>query len=193
MQAVECEICEIPPLANGAQRTSQSVSGLALASECGGSDGYPGNSADPALGYAAVLLVRNGGGVALSETPEMCGGEHLLKGRAASVDVAEKMMARTAWRKTTWRQIGPTLVATRRKASRSRGSGEYRPAFPTLGCCSSFSRQLSHSSLFARSQALSSRPGTAQSSEAQRQVALDTVTDVEASGLWPGKVVTEIE
>jgi altronate dehydratase len=89
VRAVEV-ICEIPPLANAAQQTRQSVSGLALASECGGSDGYPGNSADPALGYAAVLLVRNGGAVALSETPEVCGCEYLLKGRAASVDVAEK-------------------------------------------------------------------------------------------------------
>ena len=93
-----CDVIrEMLPLVNSAQRTPQPASGLVLALECGGSDGYSGISANPALGYAADLLVRNGGTVVLSETPEIYGAEHLLTSRAVSVDVAEKMVARIAW------------------------------------------------------------------------------------------------
>ena len=90
-------IREMLPLVNAAQRTPQSAAGLVLALECGGSDGYSGVSANPALGYAADLLVRNGGTVVLSETPEVYGAEHLLTRRAVSVDVAEKLLTRIAW------------------------------------------------------------------------------------------------
>ena len=93
-----CDVIrDMLPLVNAARRTPQSASGLVLALECGGSDGYSGISANPALGYAADLLVRNGGTVVLSETPEVYGAEHLLTSRAVSVDVAEKMLARIAW------------------------------------------------------------------------------------------------
>ena len=93
-----CDVIrEMLPLVNAVQRTPQSASGLVLALECGGSDGYSGISANPALGYAADLLVRNGGTVVLSETPEVYGAEHLLTSRAVSVDVAEKLLARIAW------------------------------------------------------------------------------------------------
>ncbi|HEY1940863.1 MAG TPA: altronate dehydratase family protein [Roseiarcus sp.] len=93
-----CEaIREMLPLVNAAQRTRQSAAGLVLALECGGSDGYSGVSANPALGYAADLLVRNGGTVVLSETPEIYGAEHLLTRRAVSADVAEKLLTRIAW------------------------------------------------------------------------------------------------
>jgi galactarate dehydratase len=86
----------LPPV-NAATRARQPASGLVLALECGGSDGYSGISANPALGYAADLLVRHGGTVVLSETPEIYGAEHLLTSRAVSVDVAEKMVERIAW------------------------------------------------------------------------------------------------
>ncbi len=93
-----CEaIREMLPLVNATQRTRQSAASLVLALECGGSDGYSGISANPALGYAADLLVRNGGTVVLSETPEVYGAEHLLTRRAVSVDVAEKLLTRIAW------------------------------------------------------------------------------------------------
>jgi len=88
---------EMMPLVAAARRQSVSASGLSLALECGGSDGYSGISANPGLGYAADLLVRHGGTVILSETPEIYGAEHLLTRRAASPAVAEKLLERIAW------------------------------------------------------------------------------------------------
>jgi len=85
---------------NAVQRTEQPLSGLTLALQCGGSDGYSGISANPALGYAADLLVRHGGTAVLSETPEIYGAEHLLTRRATSPEVARKLMERIEW----WRQ-----------------------------------------------------------------------------------------
>jgi galactarate dehydratase len=81
----------------GTQRTTQPASALVLALECGGSDGYSGISANPALGHAADLLVRHGGTAVLAETPEIYGAEHLLTRRAASPAVAEKLLARIDW------------------------------------------------------------------------------------------------
>ena len=65
--------------------------------ECGGSDGYSGITANPALGYAADILVRNGGTAILSETPEIYGAEHLLTRRASSRAVGEKLIDRIHW------------------------------------------------------------------------------------------------
>lgn len=79
------------------ERTSESVEHLMLGLQCGGSDGYSGISANPALGYAADLLVRNGGTAILSETPEIYGAEHLLLARATSHDVAKKLLDRLTW------------------------------------------------------------------------------------------------
>ncbi|WP_062016319.1 UxaA family hydrolase [Aureimonas sp. AU4] len=85
------------PEANAAQRTPQPLSGLKLALECGGSDGYSGISANPALGYASDLLVRHGGTTCLAETPEIYGAEHLLTRRAATPAVAQKLIDRIEW------------------------------------------------------------------------------------------------
>src|SRR5213078_3242579 len=65
--------------------------------QCGGSDGYSGISANPALGAAVDRLVRHGGTAILSETPEIYGGEHLLTRRAVSQAVADKLLARLRW------------------------------------------------------------------------------------------------
>ena len=62
--------------------------------QCGGSDGYSGITANPALGAAVDLLVRHGGTAILSETPEIYGAEHLLTRRAVSREVGEKLIAR---------------------------------------------------------------------------------------------------
>ncbi|KQT52525.1 MULTISPECIES: UxaA family hydrolase [unclassified Aureimonas] len=90
-------INEMLPTVNAAERTTQPLSGLKLALECGGSDGYSGISANPALGYVSDLLVRNGGTAVLAETPEIYGAEHLLTRRASTPAVAEKLMQRIAW------------------------------------------------------------------------------------------------
>jgi len=73
------------------------VSELVLGMECGGSDGYSGITANPALGVAADILIRNGGTAAFGETPEIYGAEHLLERRAVSAEVGEKLAARIRW------------------------------------------------------------------------------------------------
>ncbi|HEV7247847.1 MAG TPA: altronate dehydratase family protein [Shinella sp.] len=88
---------EMMPIVGAIERTPQPASGLSLALECGGSDGYSGISANPGLGFAADLLVRHGGTVILAETPEIYGAEHLLTRRAASPAVAEKLLERIEW------------------------------------------------------------------------------------------------
>ena len=83
--------------ANKATRTPVPASHIMVGLQCGGSDGYSGISANPALGAAVDRLVRHGGTAILSETPEIYGGEHLLTRRAVSRDVADKLLARIAW------------------------------------------------------------------------------------------------
>jgi arabinonate dehydratase len=83
--------------ANRVKREPVPASHLILGLECGGSDGYSGVSANPALGAAADLLVRHGGTAILSETPEIYGAEHLLTRRAVTREVGEKLLARIRW------------------------------------------------------------------------------------------------
>ena len=83
--------------ANKVKREAVSASELTVALQCGGSDGYSGVSANPALGAASDLLVRHGGTVILSETPETYGAEHLLTRRAVNRDVGEKLVALMRW------------------------------------------------------------------------------------------------
>ena len=93
-----CEaINEMLPIVNAVERTEQPLSGLKLALECGGSDGYSGISANPALGIASDLLVRHGATTVLAETPEIYGAEHLLTRRATHPDVARKLLDRIDW------------------------------------------------------------------------------------------------
>src|SRR4029079_16762817 len=87
----------ILPEANEVKREQVPAGELILALQCGGSDGYSGISANPALGAAVDLLVRNGGTAVLSETPEIYGAEHLLTRRAASRNVGEKLVQRIKW------------------------------------------------------------------------------------------------
>ena len=90
-------IKEMLPEANKAVRSTVPVGQLTLGLECGGSDGYSGITANPALGAAADLLVRHGGTAVLSETPEIYGAEHLLTRRAVSREVGEKLIALIRW------------------------------------------------------------------------------------------------
>ena len=85
------------PEANRVQRQPVPASHLVVGLQCGGSDGYSGISANPALGAAVDRLVRHGGTAILSETPEIYGGEHLLTRRAASLAVADKLLERIRW------------------------------------------------------------------------------------------------
>lgn len=83
--------------ANRTTRQPVPASHITVGLQCGGSDGYSGISANPALGAAVDLLVRHGGTAILSETPEIYGGEHLLTRRAVSQAVADKLLARLRW------------------------------------------------------------------------------------------------
>lgn len=91
------ELRGIAELANAATRQPAPISHLTIGMQCGGSDGYSGITANPALGVASDLVVRHGGTTILSETSEIYGAEHLLTRRAASVDVGEKLIERVRW------------------------------------------------------------------------------------------------
>ena len=85
------------PKANQVKRETLSAEHLSLCLQCGGSDGYSGITANPALGAAADLLVRHGGTAILSETPEIYGAEHLLTRRAVDRKIGEKLIDRIKW------------------------------------------------------------------------------------------------
>ena len=76
--------------ANTQTRQSAPLSKLVVGLECGGSDGFSGISANPAVGYAADLIVALGGTAILSEFPELCGVEQELINRCVSDEKAER-------------------------------------------------------------------------------------------------------
>ena len=90
-------ISEMLPTVNNVKRETCLASDLILALQCGGSDGYSGITANPALGAAVDLLVEQGGTAILSETPEIYGAEHLLTRRAVNIDVGKKLVDIIHW------------------------------------------------------------------------------------------------
>lgn len=90
-------IQEMLPLLNQRRRVPVPISELVLGLNCGGSDGFSGITANPALGVASDRLVAWGGTSILAETPEVFGAEHLLTRRAVSPAVGEKLLDRLEW------------------------------------------------------------------------------------------------
>lgn len=88
---------EMLPEVNRVQRVPIPVSELILGTECGGSDGNSGVTANPAVGVASDLIVAHGGTSILAETPEIHGGEHLLTRRAKTREIGEKLVERIQW------------------------------------------------------------------------------------------------
>jgi arabinonate dehydratase len=88
---------ELLPAANAVKRQPVSAGHLKIGLECGGSEGFSGISANPALGAAMDILVRHGGTAILSETPEIHGVEHMLTRRAVTPEVGQKLLERIAW------------------------------------------------------------------------------------------------
>src|SRR6478609_638824 len=86
----------LPP-ADAVKREPVPASHITVGLQCGGSDGYSGITANPALGAAVDLLVRHGGTAILSETPEIYGAEHLLTRRARNRQVGEKLVDIIRW------------------------------------------------------------------------------------------------
>jgi len=97
---------ELLPTANAVRREPVPVSHITVGLQCGGSDGYSGITANPALGAAMDLLVAHGGTAILSETPEIYGAEHLLTRRAVSREVGEKLVARIRWWEDYTQRLG---------------------------------------------------------------------------------------
>jgi altronate hydrolase len=97
VEAGVARVKEMLPILNRAKRETRPASELLLALQCGGSDGYSGITANPALGAAVDRLVRHGGAAILSETSEIYGAEHLLTRRAATPEVGEKLVALIKW------------------------------------------------------------------------------------------------
>jgi altronate hydrolase len=97
VEAISATIRDMLPIVARSKRETRPASELIVALQCGGSDGYSGLTANPALGSASDLLVRHGGTVILSETPEIYGAEHLLTRRAATRAIGEKLVSRIRW------------------------------------------------------------------------------------------------
>jgi altronate hydrolase len=91
------------------KRSTVGLEHLVLGLQCGGSDGWSGISANPALGVASDLIVAAGGTSMLGETPEIYGAEHLLAARAVDDGVAGVLMDRIAWWERYTADQGTTL------------------------------------------------------------------------------------
>ncbi len=76
--------------ANTIERKPAPLSKLCIGLECGGSDGFSGISANPAIGYTSDLLVALGGSVILAEFPELCGVEQNLSDRCVTTETAKR-------------------------------------------------------------------------------------------------------
>ena len=95
-EGIQCVEAMLPEI-NKMERTDQSVEHLSVALQCGGSDAWSGITSNPSLGYAADLIVKNGGTTILAETPEIYGAEHMLTRRAISPEVGKKLIGRIHW------------------------------------------------------------------------------------------------
>jgi len=102
-------IQEMLPVLDARRRAPAPISELVLGLNCGGSDGYSGITANPALGHASDRLVAAGGTSILAETPEVFGAEGLLTRRAATKDVGRRLLERIAWWQEYARAGGGTL------------------------------------------------------------------------------------
>jgi len=97
VEAAAAKVAQMLPMVNDVKREPIPASEIILGTECGGSDGNSGVSANPAVGCASDLIVACGGTTILSETSEIYGAEHLLTRRAVSKRVADKLLERINW------------------------------------------------------------------------------------------------
>jgi altronate hydrolase len=90
-------VAQLLPRVNDARREPIPASQLIVATQCGGSDGSSGITANPAVGVASDMVVACGGTTVLGETTEIYGAENLLTRRARTVEVAQKLIERVRW------------------------------------------------------------------------------------------------
>ncbi len=103
------EVSKLLAMADEARRATVSASNLILGTNCGGSDGYSGITANPALGIASDMIVACGGTSILAETSEIYGAEQLLTRRARNPAVAAKLLERIEWWKKYCANYGEEL------------------------------------------------------------------------------------
>jgi len=103
------EVADMLPIVNQTTRSAASMDELILGVKCGGSDGFSGLSANPALGRAADLLVRSGGTVLITEVPEFCGAEHILAQRSKDRATGEAVYEMVDWYKEYASKFGTVL------------------------------------------------------------------------------------
>ena len=97
VEAAVAKVAEMLPVVNDVKREPIPASEIVLGTECGGSDGNSGITANPAVGVASDMLVACGGTSILSETSEVYGAEHLLTRRAVDEAVAAKLLKHIEW------------------------------------------------------------------------------------------------
>ncbi|MSR30888.1 MAG: altronate dehydratase [Gemmataceae bacterium] len=90
-------IAELLPRVNQFTRSKLTADKIILGTNCGGSDGNSGITANPALGVASDILISHGGISIIGETTEIYGAEHLLTRRAISREVGQKLVDRIKW------------------------------------------------------------------------------------------------
>lgn len=88
---------QLLPRVNSLRRETVPASEIILGTNCGGSDGSSGVTANPALGIASDLIVACGGTTILGETPEIYGAEQVLTRRARTPAIADKLIDRIKW------------------------------------------------------------------------------------------------
>lgn len=103
------EVERMLPEVNQTVREEVSISELVLGVKCGGSDGFSGISANPALGRAADMLVKSGGTVLITEVPEFCGAEHILANRAKNAEIGRSIYRLVDWYKEYASKFGAVL------------------------------------------------------------------------------------
>lgn len=102
-------VSDLLPRVADVARTPQPLSGITLALQCGGSDGWSGVTANPVVGLVADELVRQGGTVVLAETPEIYGAEYLLTARAINPEVARELVEQVRWWEAYAQRIGTQI------------------------------------------------------------------------------------
>jgi altronate hydrolase len=129
IKAVEELIAEAGRLPRQECPASKLVVGL----ECGGSDAFSGITANPAVGYCADLIVKQGGAACLSETTEVYGAEHLLTRRSISREVGEKLLAKIEWYKRYVAGFGDTTTFDSNPSPGNKAGGLTNIAEKSLG------------------------------------------------------------
>src|SRR5206468_5269435 len=93
MRLAEKRLAEL----NQRRRSTTPAADLIVGLQCGGSDAFSGVTCNPAVGYAADLLVRAGATVMFSEVTEVRDAVHLLTPRAATPEVGRKLIDEMRW------------------------------------------------------------------------------------------------